>query len=298
MIPYLAHVKWFVDSHEVKSQRLDNSYLLIALAIVVFGLLAAVIVQRFFARYDKSISKTLGKYSMYVPDIVRLATGLSLAIFSLNHYVLAQNSGVDASGWVLLQLIVGLGWILGVAVRPLAVSAILLYVPVIVSQPIAVFEHLEVLAAAVYLFAYGGGRVTLQALIGKTDKSIAAIANSFSNIYRILIGVSLFTLAFSEKLFAAPLAQEFLEHHHWNFLSGIGVSDLLFITIIGSLELLFGLLIILNIVPRLVVLAILGAMAATAIVLGINEVYGHLFAVGLVAFVWLNPDTKTPTARK
>ena len=96
---YLAHVKWFVDSHEVKSQRLDTSYLLIALAIVVLGLLAALAVKRLFAKYDRLISKTLGKHSIYVPDIIRLAGGLSLVIFSLNHYVLAQNSGIDASGW-------------------------------------------------------------------------------------------------------------------------------------------------------------------------------------------------------
>jgi uncharacterized membrane protein YphA (DoxX/SURF4 family) len=98
-------------------------------------------------------------------------------------------------------------------------------------------------------------------------------------------------LAFSEKLFNVPAAQDFLNQHSWNLASFAGVSDRHFIIIAGSIELLLGLALILHKVPRLIVLVTLVTMTATALALGIEEVYGHLFAVGIVVATLVN-DTK------
>ena len=108
---------------------------------------------------------------------------------------------------------------------------------------------------------------------------------------RTFTGLALVILAFSEKLLNMNLANDFLVHYeNWNFLASFGMDNRNFIIMTGIIELLLGLSLILNKAVRLSTLALLLTMIATALLLGIDEVIGHLFAVGLVFAVWVGPN--------
>jgi hypothetical protein len=102
------------------------------------------------------------------------------------------------------------------------------------------------------------------------------------------VGAALVVLSFSEKLAGIGIAEQFLEDHQWNLLRFVGVSDRSFIIIIGAIELMLGVALIVNFAPRLILLIILATMIQTALLLGIEEVYGHLFAVGIFVAIWVN----------
>lgn len=271
----IAHVKWFAESDE--GLVFDPKTLVIALVIVVVGYLVATQVAKYTDPILDKYTKKLAKYYKYLLPIIRISLGLSLLLATWKGYVIAPD--VDEAGtlFLALQAAIGLSWVSGLGLKWSAVGSSLLYVPVYMHSPWSVLEHLDVLATAMLLYSSVNNK-----LAAKNDV----------NTYRMLIAVSLITLAFTEKLLAPSLAGNFLMSHHWNFLSSVGVTNGLFTAIIGSLELLFGILIFTGVASRLVVLAILCTMVVTAYALGIGEVYGHLFAVGLVAAIWLPASKK------
>ena len=69
------------------------------------------------------------------------------------------------------------------------------------------------------------------------------------------------------------------------------MTDRNFIIVAGMVELLVGLTLVLNIAPRLTTAIVAGLMTMTAILLGVDEIFGHLFVLSLVAVVWLNPHS-------
>lgn len=286
-----AHVKWFVtDSSSLSS--LGAVEWLATLAIVSGGIVTAYFLARSFRNFTNQVNFVLSPLRWVVPVVIRVTTGLALVIFSINGTFYTPVDPPLGEWLLILQLIIGVSWIFGIGVRYSSIVAGLLYLSVAIGSGfITVLEHLEVLAASVYLFLNGPTRFSLDAKFSSASTSDAKYEQSAGNSYRILIGVSLAVLALSEKLLNPGLAQSFLANHQWNILASFGVTNSLFIAIIGGFELLFGILIILNLLPRLVTLAVLGTMVATAFLLGITEVYGHLFAVGLVALVWLQPNT-------
>lgn len=72
---------------------------------------------------------------------------------------------------------------------------------------------------------------------------------------RVGLGISLVTVAFTEKLANPALAQSFLQQHPLNFTSflGIPMPDELFVQCAGAVELLVGLFILFGLFPRLII---------------------------------------------
>jgi uncharacterized membrane protein YphA (DoxX/SURF4 family) len=186
-------------------------------------------------------------------------------------------------------LLAALAYLLGAATKAGSVVLLLGYLSLIFETTIGnVLDHFEYVAIAGYLFFRGPGRISLA---GKKESNSFKSRQFALPSYRIGLGIALVALGLSEKLFGISIAQEFLTLHNWNLLSWLGVSDRLFAIIAGSIETLVGLALIFNFASRLLLLIVLGLMSTTAILLGIEEIYGHLFAVGAVAVIWVN-DTK------
>jgi hypothetical protein len=208
----------------------------------------------------------------------------------------AQNITTDDTPLQVLSWLgagLGLLMIAGIFVRTSAISVGVLYlISLLFVSPVNLLEHIEYLGLAAYLAAVGGGPLTIKRLQSYDLLSLEAYRNRAKDLLQKGVGLSLIILAFSEKLFAFGIAHQFLNNHHWNFLD-FAVSNRLFIIIAGSFELLIGLALFFNLATRLVVLGVLGLFITTAILLGLDEVVGHLFAVGLLAVVWFNyPRTK------
>lgn len=285
----LAHVKWFVDANEYPDiDLLPDGLLLLAVSIIVLGLITAYYLDLGSRGLMKKLDRYTQNWRGWLPLLVGLPVGISLIIASFDGYLIAPNITDVSSLWILLQFLIGLSWLLGLGVRYTSLLALLLYIPLSLHGFVSPLEHLEILGTAVFLAAFGRGPWSLDRAFG-IDRKLDYEQTRAGDLYRISIGASLVTLALSEKLLAYGLAKDFLADHNWNFLAWAGASDETFIAVIGSLELLFGLLVILNLATRWVVLAILATMTITAALLGISEVYGHLFAVGLVAYAWLTP---------
>lgn len=292
----LAHVKWFTseDSLPTVEALTFNEYVGILLFAGI-GLWVLKLVDQWLVKnkVHKAIDKKLKPLSKYVPDIVRYTTATLLLLNAWYSYVLAPNivyTGNDVevyigAGFVLAAAMLLLG---GVLIRPAAILMLLAYISTyFLDSPLDAFDHLEYVGIALYLFFVGETKSLIKGLDTVTPSKLKPYVKLAPRLLCIFVGAGLIVLAFSEKIFALDVAQDFLNNYNWNFLESAGLSDRMFILMAGSMELLVGLSLIFNIGTRLTTLALLIIMLITGALLGFEEVLGHLFAVGVVAVIWI-----------
>lgn len=301
MIHQLAHVKWFVDQNLPNVEPLS----IIEWFIVLFAVAAGTVVfwqlntrAKEFGISNK-IASFFAQYSWLAPYIVRYSTALLLIINAYQGLLYAPNvkTSVIASGPTLSVLLFSAGILLliGRGIRAAAVLMLSVYiVSLMLIRPVVdVLDHVEYIGISLYLLLYAN-----KGYIIEMGRSKLAGLLSPTSLLRIFVGLGLVILALSEKLIGIRNSAYFLNEHNWNFLQFIGVSDRHFIIIAGIIELLVGLTLMLNFVPRLTTAILAGLMTITAILLGIEEVFGHLFALSLVAIVWLQPLKKSSPKKK
>ena len=292
---YFSHVKWFVDPHPDPTQNLKVNELLIIILAISAGLTVLWWLNNFIKQrgWDKSL---VPKLWQHVPDIVRLSTAAILLMNFFKDILVAPNFDINHSGSSFLSIslaTVGVMLLIGIFSRFTAALLAGLYVYGIFIFGLAdMLDHLEYIGLATYIFIAGGGQWTLEKrwLKQKQDDDTQLLAARHLQLWT---GLAVVAAALSEKIMAVPLAQDFLATHHWNLLSGFGVDDRTFILIAGTMELLVGLSLILGWAMRVTTLALLGLMATTAVILGLNEVTGHLFAIPLLASVWIVKPSKS-----
>jgi uncharacterized membrane protein YphA (DoxX/SURF4 family) len=112
----------------------------------------------------------------------------------------------------------------------------------------------------------------------------------------VLTGVALVLLAFSEKFLRPDMAMEFLAQYDFNFMKSLGFeifSDQLFVLSVGMMEMTFGLILILGLIPRINILVLAFFFLSTNIYLflngyvddGLTELIGHLPVIATVVMV-------------
>ena len=291
----LAHVRWFISDNPKTNQVALNyeEFFIIAIAVLagVIGLLL-LSQSKPYKRFGRWADKKFRKLGKWVPTLTRVSVGLILVLNAWSGYYFAPNIEVT-SGTIeyLSWLSAGLGILLiaGAYVRLSAAALGLIYlVSFSLIDGLQLLEHVEYLAIAIFLIICGGGKLTPKRLTSHELEELGYYQAWALPALRIGTGISLATLAFSEKLLNVHAAQEFLYKHDWNFLSGLGASDRAFIIIAGTVELIVGLSLVFNAASRLVTFIVLLLFIVTASLLGVEEVIGHLFAIGVVAAVWAN----------
>lgn len=288
-----AHVKWFVNEDHSTVTPLTNSEWLLVIAGIIVGTLLLVFIHQLLIKYGitKKLDNTLGQYDKAIPYIVRYTTGLLFIINAAKGLLFAPNVPTDLHAIApILSIILataGVMLIIGLKVRWAAVAILAVYLAslLFIRPPTNILDHIEYVGIGLYLLLFNNKsfliyikRKTLQPLL------------SPESLLRIFVGIGLMILALSEKLVGVGLSTDFLQHYHWNFLSELGISDRLFIIISGITEFVVGLTLVLNIAPRLTTAIVALLMTITAILLGVEEVFGHLFALSLVAVVWLRDE--------
>lgn len=296
-----SHVKWFSGNDLNTSENL-NLYHWLFVAIMVLSLLFGLKLiskTKTYKSIDNFIKLKFSPLQQVVTLVVRLTAAAGLLINLAQGYLFAPNLTSDSS--ILSQLIsilfiiASIMLILGMFTRVAALLMLLGYIlGFAIFNFIDLIDHFEYVGLSLFILLGGGGRYSLDSYldIEILNKLLSKYKHVAYDALRISIGIGLISLSLSEKLLGVDIASSFLSVHDWNILSIVGIGDFGFIVFAGAIELLLGLALIFNVAARAVVLIILSTMTLTAMLLGIDEVYGHLFAIALVISVLVGKPKK------
>lgn len=300
MLTFFGHVKWFVEDYQPVSALSNREWLWVVVGVLVAtALLFAVHQVLIHLGVTRKLDQSLGKFGHAIPYIVRYTTGLLLIINAAKGLLFAPNVPTDAHDIApLLSVLLaaaGVALIIGFKVRWAAIVILAVYLTALFFiRPFGdIVDHVEYIGIGLYLLLYN-----YKPYLGLATRRLWQSVLSPESLLRIFVGIGLMSLALTEKLVGIELSTHFLQLHNWNFLEPVGISDRAFIIISGITEFVVGLTLVLNIAPRLTTAIVAVLMTITAILLGVEEVFGHLFALSLVAVVWLRKELPSATRPK
>jgi uncharacterized membrane protein YphA (DoxX/SURF4 family) len=296
----LAHETWFTSARP----PFDWSFTfqaatvgLIVAAVAVAGIWR--VVAHRVPKPEIALLRPLGGLSPWIPRLLAVHAGVSLLAQAARGTYLAPALGLPEGGFgTALAIVEGLAgvWLIsGYRVRPAAMLLVAAGpLGMLRYGVVPILERVDLLGIALFLALlppgdHQGGAVRP----GPRRLCTALLA------LRVLVGLSLVVLAFTEKLARPDLAQAFLTHFPaFNVLRSLGfsVSDVTFVRVAGAVELLFGLLIVSGAMPQLAVILAGIPFNATLFFLGTSELIGHLPIYGamLALLVYGSDPTTAP----
>lgn len=283
--PAAAHGKWFAEHSDGGDWGFFFSLAPLALTI---AMIVVTIVWRLVARRlprpELAVLAPLGRLAPYIPRLLAIHMGVTLLAFSVTGSFLTPSlplgdvPGGDFAGVV--QAALGIWLITGMRLRIPALLVVLLGPPALLAAgPVALVETVSTLAVALFL-----------AVLPPSDATFGAVKPSAEQLrwalflLRLFVAVALITLAFSEKFTNPELARDLLHNYpdlNVFALVGLPVGTDLFIAIAGSIELLFGLLVLSGAMPQVAVLVAMVPFNLTLFMFGTTEVIGHLPVYGV-----------------
>jgi hypothetical protein len=286
LVPALvpAHERWFVDSAPA-----DWGFFLrpLPLALTLAVVVVTVVWRRVALRFDRPELPVLGGLGRLVPWVPRLlGVHLGVALLALAAAGAFVTPSVDdlhsTGGSILLLLEAALGvWLItGFQQRPAAALTLALG-PIMAAftGPMALLECANVAAVAAFLvIAPAGANRHGAAALSDVQLRWALFT------LRAGVGIALVALAFTEKFTNPTMARETLEQYpalNVFSLVGLHVPTDTFIVIAGSIELLFGLLVLSGALPQVAVLVAMVPFNATLLLFGQTELVGHLPVYGV-----------------
>lgn len=282
---YPLHERWFVDPRPAGDWSFYFSPLPLALTAVVVAV--TVLWRLVAARIDPPelpFLSPLGRLVPWVPRLLAIHLGVSLlALAATGAFLTPVNDdlpGVGGKTLLLVEGALGVWLVTGFRVRPAAVLTLALAPALaVVAGPLALGESANLAAVAAFLVVAPPGP-DANGAVRLTDVQLRrALA-----LLRLGVGAALIVLAFSEKLTNPEMALETLKKYpslDVFGLVGINLAPETFIVIAGSIELLFGLLLISGAMPQVVVLVAMVPFNATLLLFGQTEMVGHLPVYGV-----------------
>lgn len=301
MLTSLAHVKWFAgDDSSATVGSLTHTEWGVIVAATVVGVFLMVAIDKLMKPLDSTLDKKFANLRGWIPTAVRYSTA-GLIIFNfLYGYLVAPNIAVSSETLHLIvsAMLVGVALLLLLGVYTRAAGLLFLVAfglaTLAAVDPMQLLDHLGYVGIGLFLMFASSGRLSIKTKLSDPLAPLSKNEWLASPLLRTFIGLGLVSLALSEKLLNLTLSSNFLQNNQWNILSSFGIDDRNFIIIIGIVELLIGLTLLLNKAPRLGMLVVLGAMTVAATLLGPEEIFGHLFAIGVAAAVWIGPNENLP----
>lgn len=227
-----------------------------------------------------------------------LVSGVSLRLFVPN-LVLSPDFLGGILG--LAEIVVGLSLFYGALSRIGAVVLAGLWLTgVLLFGPVMLLEHTLFLGVAFFIFVTGRGPLAFDMALTRLHRPLEPLVPYAVPALRILTGIGIVVLAFSEKLWNLPMGLAFLQEHHFNFFPSLGiqgVGDREFLLIAGTVELTFGLLLMSGAFIRLVILLLWLPFNLTLPFLGWQELVGHLPIYGIFALLLIWGETQPQTER-
>jgi uncharacterized membrane protein YphA (DoxX/SURF4 family) len=257
----LGHQTWFEDPAPFHSDWgfVGETETLLLLA---GALLVAVVVRVASSWWNGVDVPFLARMAPYMPFAIRLHLTVCLVgLIALGYYLSpAMDLEWDVAGILLgaVMVLVAIGMASGYRAR----SAALL---LIAAGPIGMLEfgvgpvlqRIDVLGLALFVFFAGPGRWSADVERGEASEPADDRIAIAIWCLRVFAGVALIIVAFREKLAYPDYAISFLhEHDELNLADqlGLGWSTEAFVRVAGSIEVLFGLLLISGAMPQAIVL--------------------------------------------
>ncbi len=264
-----AHVKWFAPKEQARDlSALDVETLALAGMLLVVGVLLAKLVDRVACQFSLTPQRLFShstrplRLVYYLIAVYFLGAAMS-SVFLTPHIRVSEPL---LYGGVAAQLLIYTFLLLDRCRVICAALIVLLFGVASASDPSFILEYPLLLGLA-WIILYAKDKPTVPTL----------------RLIRLLMGVSLVTLAFTEKLNNPAMALALLERHDFNFMASLGFnySDSLFVYSAGVVELLLGLVLLTGWVTRLAVATLFSFMLATnAYFLAVGE-----YQMALVEFI-------------
>ncbi len=299
----LAHEKWFTDarSYPLQPGMLFSVSTALAFAAAA-GIVGALWVLRRLVGGDNLWPRIgfLRRFDPAAPVVIAIQTGITLIFMAVNLFVLAPNLQVPLNVWGLLvaalQVAVAFSFISGALTRVGAgVLLLLVLLAGVLYGPASMLEQSIYAGIAAYLLLQGRGLIDPQR--PEASRSPFDRYSPYAlTILRLLAGLSIVVLAFTEKLLNPDLGEAFLrDYPSFNVARQLGVSwftDRRFVLAAGMVELAMGAALMSGILPRLVIFAMFVPFNLTIPFLPPTELLGHLpiFAVMYVLVFHLPAD--------
>jgi uncharacterized membrane protein YphA (DoxX/SURF4 family) len=313
--PASAHVRWFVpEGLQLRSPQWELFWRWPTLAVI--GLSAFLwaglrLLQRALGTPHWPNPPLLASMEPCATRVLALHAGISLVWFAYQRELFVPSLELPNSllGWALLvaTVIVAFTFITALFDRAGAALLLLVYLAAFtVFPPVAVLEQLHYLGIALVLLVLGQTVPPLG--VAKYLVRFTRYERHAVTALRVLTGLALVIVAFSEKLLNPELSSAFLRQYpHFNVLHSLfgwtWVSDRFFGDLAGVVEATIGILLITGVLTRVVILAMWVPFNLTVPLLPPVELLGHLPIFGIMyllllygsgvapqtAFRWLQP---------
>jgi uncharacterized membrane protein YphA (DoxX/SURF4 family) len=278
------HERWFVPSQAGGDWTFYLSWLPLALTAAVLAVAVAWrLVGRLLDRPELGVLSPLGRLVPWVPRLLGIHLGVTLLALGATGSFLTpavELHGPVGTALLLLESAVGVWLVTGVALRP-AAWLVLALGPVLAAAigPMALLECANLAAVAAFLVVLPPSANRHGAVAYDARRTRTALL-----VLRLGVGVALIALAFTEKFTNPVMAMHTLEEYpalDVFALVGIHLSPEAFVAVAGSVELLFGLLVLSGALPQVAVLVAMVPFNATLLLFGQTELVGHLPVYGV-----------------
>jgi uncharacterized membrane protein YphA (DoxX/SURF4 family) len=286
--PAQAHVKWFVPLDEQVPSNF-SWYALSDTAVQVWIGIAIVLIATSLYLDRRLPTPQVNEVKALPPLmwVLRICLGLSLVLSANNGALIAPHyvwPGYYFDNLRFLEVVTGIllftPWVFFAGV-----GVLLLYLGVAIHYHLEVIEYLNIAGAGLFL-----------AIHHHPNEQIRARWQPYAlPVLRITTGIALANLGFAEKLARPDYAQNFVQTYMWNFMHNLGVSDFtdrLFVLSAGTMEVVFGTILILGSTTRLNILVVSGFMLASNLTFFLEghsleayiEIIGHMPIIATALF--------------
>jgi hypothetical protein len=239
----------------------------------------------------------------WMPLVIGLHAAIPLLVAGVQLQLFVPNLALpyDFFGGLiaLAEIVIALCFVYGAGTRiGAAFLALIWLVGAIWFGPLLLLEHTLVLGVAFFMFVMGRGPAAVDMTLQRFHRPLEQLVPRAVPALRVLTGIGIVVLAFTEKLWNVPMGVEFLRRYPLNFFPAIGfggISDANFIVIAGTVELTFGLLLISGAFVRLMTLILWVPFNLTLPFLGWRELVGHLPIYGIMALIVIWGEERTET---
>ncbi|MEK7452941.1 MAG: hypothetical protein AAB614_01775 [Patescibacteria group bacterium] len=292
-----AHVKWFVDKNNIigyVNQEPTGIYITAWLIITTIIILVGILLEKYLPKKSKQTEYKINSLGHKIASIFSIIIGLFLLIASYKGFLFSDNLsdlGFLKSILIAIQALIGFGFLIGFGVRLLSILLIILWTFIFLYLgPINTLEAIWVFGVAIFSLIYGRAHFKMAKSSDFSNRFFLLHEKYAIPILRLMIGIDLLILGFTEKLLEPELGLAFLNIYNWNFMQNIGLdwySDYLFVLSAGFVESILGLVFILGIVTRLNAVIALVIFGIPIFFMGPLELFGHLPHLVIVVMLFI-----------